>query len=713
MQIQREPESLTMSESQTASKNDQGSTGQPCKVAGDSRQAPRVLVVENDPSLRLLMLETLANAGFDATGMASGGEAVEQCCEFSPDLVLLDINMPEMDGITACRKLRGQSEREFPIIMITSVDDADSIQRAFEAGASDFILKPVNWPLFQRRLESVLAEWNRVVGFDAINKRVRLLEKVAPEQVMLVARSGEIIGDLKSCGEPDSSMPTTLDQLYGPETGQRMQQRISGVLKSGRHNNLDFTMVLHGAFRNFEAQFLVESRDRVIIVVQDVTGDDEEQSEIYDLAYFDSATSLPNRHLFMRAAGEAVAGARLRGGSPVLFSLAFNNLRDSDTRDRSMMRAIASRLNGCLSNFGNVLKMGKPDDAVRAARIDSNHFMFVLQHDHDGSDTRLICDRIFREMAGRVSLDGGTVTIVPRLGIARFTASDEDLAAVMHSARAGMFEALEHDKPFVNRSLGSASRQPNGRDYAHELRNALERNQLELFFQPRLAMPAGRVTSVEALLRWNHPTLGFVDIRELLGVAKESDLIVPIGDWVLHQACVAASSWRVDPRPRISINVSQQEFSRRDLANRVNAALAQSGLDPEGIEVELTESTLLRTSDELNDLKRLKDTGVGLVIDDFGTGHSSLSNLRQYPVDTLKIDQSFVHGLPDNEKDVAVCKVIVTMAHLFGMKAVAEGVETDAQLELLLSLGCDEFQGFHLCRPLPANEIEQYLRDLR
>lgn len=702
-----------MSESQTASRNSHGSAGQPRMAANDPRHAPRVLVVDDDPSLRVLMHETLAKAGFDVTEAATGEEGVEQSRELSPDLVLLDINMPQMDGITACRAMREQSDRDFAIIMVAGVNDVESIKQAYAAGATDFILRPLNWPLFQRRLDSVIAEWNRADDLDDRSERASLLGKVVPEEVILVARGGVVIEDLKNPSDTVESAPTTLEQLYGEEVSQRMQQRISSVLTTRRHSNLEFPMALHGAFRNFEAQLLVTSGDGVIIVIQDVTGGDQERGEIYDLAYFDSATSFPNRHLFMRAAGEAITEARLRAARPVFFSLAFDNLPESQTRDKDIMRAIAERLNACLSHFGNVLKMGRPDDAVRAARIDSNHFMFVLQCDYDGSDTRMICDRIFRQMAGHVPLDNGTVTIVPRLGIARYSAADDGLAAVMHSARSAMLEALEQNKPFVNRSLHYAAQQSDGRDYASELRNALERDQLELFFQPRLAMPTGRVTSVEALLRWNHPTLGFVDVRELLHVARDNELIVPIGEWVLHQACEAASRWRVHPRPRISINLSQQEFSRRDLANRVIAVLEQTGLDPAGVELELAESMLMRNADDLNDLARLKETGASLVIDDFGTGHSSLANLRQYPVDALKIDQSFVDGLPGNHKDVAVCRVIVTMAHLFGMTAVAEGVETDAQLELLLELGCDEFQGFHLCRPLPANEIEQYLLDLR
>ena len=705
-----------MSDRFVASKNGQGSTGQLEAAANDPRMAPRVLVVDDDPGVRLLMRETLAKAGFEVSEAASGAEAIEQCSEFAPDLMLLDINMPQMDGITACQKIRAQSEREFPIIMVTSVDDSDSIQRAFEAGATDFILKPVNWPLFQRRLDVVLTEWNRAQEFDASNKRIRLLEKVVPEQVMLVARSGVIIDDLKYRRKGDEGggdTPKTLDQLYGREIGQRLQQRISGVLKTGRHNNLEFTMAQNGAFRNFEAQFLVEGRERVIIVVQDVTGDDQEQSEIYDLAYFDSPTQLPNRHLFERAAEEVLTSARLQGRCPVFFSLCFDNISDAHLADRDMMRAIAQRLNSCLSRFGNVLKMGKAHDAVRAARVDSNRFMFILQHDHNGSDTGLICDRITREMTGQLGTDAGTVTISPRLGIAQFPADGQDPDALMHAADTAMHEALERGSAFCYQSQATAKPGGDAQDYGNELRKALEAGQLELFFQPRLAMPGGRVTSVEALLRWNHPMRGFVDLRELLYLAKASGLIVPLGDWVLRKACEAAREWRLDPLPRVSVNLSQQEFSRQDLADRVIDTLEREGLEPARIELELTEAALLRTKDELADLRKLKDLGVGLVLDDFGTGHSSLANLKQYPVDALKIDSSFVRSLPDSDKDAAVCEVIVTMAHLFGMKAVAEGVETEQQLEQLMSLGCDEFQGYYICRPLPAGEIEAYLRDLR
>ena len=203
---------------------------------------------------------------------------------------------------------------------------------------------------------------------------------------------------------------------------------------------------------------------------------------------------------------------------------------------------------------------------------------------------------------------------------------------------------------------------------------------------------------------------GFVGMSELLHLAKATGLIVPLGYWVLLTACEEAQRWQCVPTPRVSVNLSQQEFTRQDLADRVIEILDRTGLEPHRIDLELTEASLLRTENGLADLETLKGLGVGLVLDDFGTGHTSLAHLKQYPIDALKIDGSFVRDLPGNSGDAAICEVIITIAHKFGMKAVAEGVETQEQLEFLQYRGCDEFQGFHICRPLPANEIGAYLR---
>jgi len=704
-----------MTHSQSAPTNGFESTGQSDLQTDVTHPAPRVLVVDDDPAIQLLMRETLSKAGFHVSVTASGPEAIKACPEFMPDLVLLDINMPLMDGITACTEIRKQDKRNFPIVMVTSVDDAVSIQRAFDAGATDFILKPVNWPLFQRRLDSVLSEWNNAQELDESNDRVRLLERVAPEQVMLVSRSGRIIEDLKNRQEMErtDSEPAyqTLEEIFGAEVARRFKQRISGVLKTRRHNNLEFAIPTQGKSRDFEAQFLIDGRDRVIVVVQNVSVEKESKNEIYDLAFHDSISDLPNSHLYERCVKEALTDAGLHERSLTFISLCFEDISEKELADRDTMLAVAQRFSECLSDCGCVMKIGKNDNAAVVSRVDFDRFMITLDNVQTADEVSVACDQIADGFSDRIGAGSALITISPRMGVASWPADGPDLKTVMHAAQSAMHEARQTGELVCLNSQAVTVRNVDALDYGNELRQAMDDGQLELHFQPRVSMPGGAITCVEALLRWNHPMRGFVGLIELLHLAKSTGLIVPLGDWVLRTACEQAQRWQCVPAPRVSINLSQQEFSRQDLADRVIENLERTGLDPARIDLELTEATLLRSEDGLADLEKLKCLGVGLVLDDFGTGLSSLAYLKRYPMDALKIDNSFVRCLPDNEEDAAICEVIITMAHKLGMKAVAEGVEKQEQLDFLLERGCDEFQGFHICRPLPADEIENYLNE--
>ncbi len=705
--------SHAMSEQQPNSISDAGYARRPDSPTVVVPAAPRVMVVDDDPAIRLLMRETLAEAGFEVSVASCGPEAIDLCPAFEPDLLLLDINMPLMSGITACTEIRKASERNFPIVMVTSVDDAVSIQRAFDAGANDFILKPLNWPLFQRRLDSILAEWNKSQVLDESNNRVRLLEKVAPEQAMLVSRSGTIIENLKSRSDTTpinaKTRYKTLDEVFGCDLASRFKQKISGVLKTRRHNTLEFEISKHGMSSQFEAQFLVDGRDRVIVVVQDVSDDKQVESDIYDLAFYDSITDLPNDHLFERIANEALIDASLHEGSLAIVSLCFDNISTEDLADRRTMLAVADRLRNCLDNCDSIRQMGDGDSAASVAQADPNRFLFVLHNVETLNDVNAVCHRIAEGFAKPVISDSGSITISPRLGVAAFPTDGRSLQTVQHAAHSAMHEAQETGQTVCFNSQASTIQKFDLVDGAAELRRAMDDGQLELYYQPRLSMPDGTVTCVEALLRWNHPMRGFVDLQEVLQLAKSTGLIIPLGDWVLRTACEEARRWQGTCQPRVSVNLSQQEFAREDLARRVIEALDLAGLDPGRIDLEFTEAVLLRTRNGLADLRKLKDLGVGLVLDDFGTGHTSLGSLKHYPIDALKIDRSFVRDLPDSQDDAVICEVIITTAHKMGMKAVAEGVETLAQLEFLKARACDEFQGFYLCRPLPANEIGGFL----
>ena len=682
-------------------------------VKAASPGAPRVVVVDDDPGMRLLLRETLSAAGFNVVVAASGREAIDVCAEFVPDLVLLDINMPVMNGIEACAEIRKSDDRQFPIVMVTSVDDAVSIQRAFHAGASDFILKPVRWPLFQRRLDSILAEWNQSQELDESNKRVQLLEKLAPEMAIMVSRNGRIIEDLKDRPATGSADPgitnQSLEDLFGADIAQRFKQRISGVLKTGQHKSLEFSRTEQHASADYEAQFLVDGSDRVIVVVQHVAVDREARREIYDHAYCDFTTNLPNCHFFERYGEEALVDARLHGQSLVFVSLCFDDLSRRELASRNLMLAIASRLGDCLADCDGVLQIGSSTDAARVAHIDANQFMFALIDTPGGIDTSTAVGRLEQGFVSPIESESGSMVLLPVMGVSTFPTDGDDFRGLMHAANAAMHEARETGKTVCFNSQAEDTQSIGTLDYGNELRQAMADGQLELYFQPRMSKPDGAITCVEALLRWNHPMRGFVGMSELLHLAKATGLIVPLGDWVLFTACEEARRWQGGSAPRVSVNLSQQEFTRLDLAERVIETLNRTGLEPNQIDLEVTEGTLLRAENGRADLESLKELGVGLVLDDLGTGHTSLALLKQYPLDALKIDSSFVCDLPGNEADAAICEIIITIAHKFGMKAVAEGVETPEQLEFLQQRGCDEFQGYHVCRPMPADEIGAYL----
>ena len=691
-------------------------------AAGDRRRepadstpkVPRVLVVDDDPGLQLIMSETLSDAGFEVAVASAGNEAVELCAEFLPDLVLLDINMPGMDGIAACAEMRRQSKRSFPIIMVTSVDDASSIQNAFDAGATDFILKPVNWPIFQRRLASVLGEWNTSEALDESKKRLGLLEKVAPEKAMLVNRAGVIVEDLKRHRTARTLLANrpgeTVEAVYGADIALRFKQKVSGVLKTGRDNRLEFTVAEQNVIRNFEAEFLAHGRDSVLVVVQNVSNDQDKKSEVYELAFYDEASGYPNRHLFQKFAEDAIANASLHESGIALVSLTVDGLTGRQAQQKELVRQLLDQVNQCLLAAESVARIGRNTQDARLARLEPNRFGFIVTRDPDNREVAALCEQlddvILQGLEGHNSLPELTL----RCGTASFPGDGHDLATIEHAALLAMEEAVLKGELLCYATQAPAEAASTPVDYGAELRQAMKNGELELYFQPRIALPDGVITSIEALLRWNHPMRGFVDLDELLPLAKASGLIIELGDWVLRAACTAAMEWEGSPLPRISVNLSQEEFSRQDLADRILDVLSLTDMPAERIELEFTEAALLRTRNELVDLVTLNDLGVGLVLDNFGTGHSSLTLLKQYPIDTIKIDGAFVRNLTSETEDRAVCEVIVSMAHKFGMRAVAENVETEEQLDILKEMGCDEFQGYHICKPLSADRLELYLR---
>ena len=437
------------------------------------------------------------------------------------------------------------------------------------------------------------------------------------------------------------------------------------------------------------------------------------EQRIHRLAYYDALTHLPNRTLFQDRLHTALQQAERQQAWVVLMFLdldRFKPINDSlghAAGDR-MLQEMASRLLGCVDD----------DDTV--ARMGGDEFTLLLQ---PGATRQIalnraihVAEQILGSLVKPFVLEGREFFVTASIGIALSPQDGNELSQLMKNADTAMYHAKERGKnnfQFYQADMNATALER--LELESDLRHALEQEEFTLYYQPQFSGDGKRLTGAEALLRWNHPRRGLVPPGDFIPVLEELGLVVEVGDWVLIEACRQLKSWhqakvRV---PKVSVNISARQFSDGQLGTRIANILKDTGLPPACLELELTESILMREVNEamliLDGLKRL---GLSIAIDDFGTGYSSLNYLKQFPIDVLKIDRSFVDGLPSGEQDAQIARAIIAMAHSLNLSVIAEGVETHEQLEFLREHGCDEVQGYLFGRPMPSNRFEaQFAND--
>ncbi|MGE6792597.1 bifunctional diguanylate cyclase/phosphodiesterase [Pseudomonas guineae] len=430
------------------------------------------------------------------------------------------------------------------------------------------------------------------------------------------------------------------------------------------------------------------------------------EQRIHRLAYYDALTQLPNRTLFQDRLHSALQHGERHQEWVVLMFLdldRFKPINDSlghAAGDR-MLKEVAMRLCACVDS----------DDTV--ARMGGDEFTLLLQSEplREGALTRAIHvgEQILASLAQPFILEGREFFVTASIGIALSPQDGNELSQLMKNADTAMYHAKERGKnnfQFYQADMNASALQR--LELESDLRHALEQNEFKLYYQPQFSGDGKRLTGAEALLRWQHPQRGLVPPDAFIPVLEELGLVVQVGDWVLRESCRQLAEWRqANIRvPKISVNLSARQFAEGDLHQRIALILEQSGIPANSLELELTESILMEdVANAMQTLSSLKQLGVFIAIDDFGTGYSSLNYLKQFPLDVLKIDRSFVDGLPHGEQDGQIARAIIAMAHSLNLTVIAEGVETLAQLDFLRSHDCDEVQGFLLGRPMPAHQF--------
>ncbi|MBL8517017.1 MAG: EAL domain-containing protein [Betaproteobacteria bacterium] len=451
--------------------------------------------------------------------------------------------------------------------------------------------------------------------------------------------------------------------------------------------------------------------DCTFVAFNDIDERKRLQDDMRFRAFHDELTDLPNRTMFMESLQRALGKARRHGTHVSLLFIDMDRFKDiNDTLGHTvgddLLRAVATRL----------VESVRDSDLV--ARLGGDEFV-VLVDDHDSpADVAMVAENLLLALARPYPLDGHHLSLTASIGISTWPTNGPDAATLVKNADIAMYQAKEQGRnnyQFYAAALDTLSVQR--LDFESRLRNALTNNELVLHYQPVVNLESGRVAAFEALLRWQDPELGLTLPGKFMPFAEETGVIVPIGHWALGRACLDLASWREEPglgALRISVNLSARQFLNDSLLRDVEEALAAARIPASALELEVTETSMIKDHARANRLlQALKRHGTAVAIDDFGIGHSSLSQMKRLPADSLKIDKTFVDDCANDPNSAAIIRAIIVMAHNLGLTVIAEGVEDKEQLALLVTLGCDFAQGWYFSHAMPAEDAAQFARESR
>jgi len=511
---------------------------------------------------------------------------------------------------------------------------------------------------------------------------------------------GEIVGRPKNILESGLVSPEISDRIWSRlQSGHTFHDVVVTRRKDGALSHVEETITP-----------LTDRSGRIthfIATGQNITERMQALERLDYLSNHDPLTELPNRALFLDRLAQALPRARWHERVVAVLCLdldrfkIINDTLGHDVGDR-LLQATAERLKQCV----------REGDTV--ARVGGNELAIILADVAAVEDIPRVARKILEAHSLPFAIEGRELFASASVGISLYPNDGEGAQSLLKNANIAMHRAKDHGgNNYQFYSVQMAARSAERLELENSLRRALERGEFVLHYQPQLDLATGAITGVEALVRWQHPDLGLVSPLQFIPLAEETGLIVPLGEWVLHTACAQNRAWQgqgLTPM-RVSVNLSGRQFQQQNLADRVARALDETGLAPSYLDLELTESILIHeTETAISTLQQLDRMGTGILIDDFGTGYSSLSYLKRFPIGTLKIDRSFVRDIATDPNDAAIVTAITTMAHSLGMKVIAEGVETQDQLEFLRDRNCDAMQGYYLSRPIPAEDMSRFLK---
>jgi diguanylate cyclase (GGDEF)-like protein/PAS domain S-box-containing protein len=691
-------------------------------IQNDSTDASTVqgaLINSRDGSLRVVWvrhcsdgLKILGKKGAQDSRDADGIAAV-----------LLDLSMPDSSGIEMFARLF-QAAPRIPILVLATAQDEDIAKSAVQRGAHEYLLKDrLDTNLLPKAVSSMIEQAaDRETLFEEKERAQVTLNSIGDAVV-----STDISGHVTYLNGVAESLTGWSQQEAAGRPLEEVVRIIDGTTREEARNPMEFA-IRENKTATLTPNCILIRRDGVespiedsaapihdrhgqvtgaVMVFHDVSEARAATIRMSYLAQHDSLTDLPNRVLLNDRLTEAMSLAqRYQRRLAVLFVDVdrFKHINDSmgHTIGDRLLQSIAQRLLGCVRASDTVSRQG------------GDEFVILLSEVSHARDAAVCADKILEVLRSAHCIDEHVLHVTASIGIVTYPDDGTDRETLMKHADFAMYHAKENgrdNRQFFKRELNVRALKRQSLENA--LRHALEREELMPHYQPKMNLESGDIVGVEALIRWTHPERGLVAPAEFIPIAEECGLIVPIGRWMLREACHQAQAWQdIGLAPlRIAVNISAVELRAKDFVEGVSVILAETGLDPRYLELELTETFLMQDSTSTSEvLHSLKQMGVKLALDDFGTGYSSLSHLRRFPIDTLKIDRSFVRSVTTNADDASIVSAVISMGNNLHLRVVAEGVETREQLTFLQDRDCPFGQGYYFSHPLPGWECTQLLR---
>jgi diguanylate cyclase (GGDEF)-like protein/PAS domain S-box-containing protein len=681
----------------------------------------RLLLVEDNAGDARLLREMFNEEGSPSTELAhvmSLTEAERYLAERAVDIILLDLGLPDAQGLSAVRRAQAAAPR-IPLVVLTGLDDESVAAQALQEGAQDYLIKG---QIETRGLLRAL--------------RYAIDRKVMEEALFVEKERAQVtlgcIGDAVACTDVAGKV-TFLNAIAEKLTGWSSEEAVGRtiaevcpILDSASREPIPNPLVIGAAstepvrsslllVRRDGLEIPIEDsiapiRDRqgktsgAVIVLRDVSAARAMALQIIHNAQHDFLTGLPNRALLNDRVNQAIGLSTRHGtkGAVLFLDLdGFKHINDSlgHPAGDKLLQSIAGRLVDCLRGSDTVSRQG------------GDEFVVLLSEVEHAEDAAILARRILQAVSEAHLIDKHDLHITTSIGLSVYPDDGLDAETIIKNADTAMYQAKEngrHGYQFFEPAMNV--RAVERQSIEESLRRALERREFQLHYQPKVDLRTGKITGAEALVRWNHPLRGSVPPSQFIPVAEDCGLILPIGNWVLREACRQTRAW-LDAGLELTtmaVNISAVELRNERFVDVVLGVLDDTGLDPCRLELELTESVLMKhvESTELI-LNRLRARGVQLAVDDFGTGYSSLSYLRKFSIDTLKIDQSFVRQITTGPEETTIVAAVISMGRSLKLRVVAEGVETEAELAFLRAQQCDEAQGYYFSRPVTPEQFEK------